>query len=151
MVKTYQQTVVSNYHNEIIWNNSNIHIGENTIFFKEWFELGIKHIKDIYDQQNQRYYSFYKLQEKFNLLATEFLRYMGLINNITKDWKYKLKHEIQIVPMESSLLKQIKNQTHVKKFVYNNVMRYSQGVVSRQRSSGINSFQMERFNRKIIT
>ena len=31
--------------------------------------------------------------------------------------------------MESNLLKPIRNQTHVNKFVYNNFMRYSQGVV----------------------
>ena len=92
--KLANKTIISNYHNEIIWNNSNICVGENTIFYKEWFQLGIKHIKDIYDQQNQRYYSFYKLQQKFNLPATKFLRYMSLINSIQKDWKYKLKHEI---------------------------------------------------------
>ena len=50
------KTVISNYHNEIIWNNSNIRLGKNTIYYKEWFQLGIRHIKDIYDQQNQRYY-----------------------------------------------------------------------------------------------
>ena len=129
--KFANKTVISNYHNEIIWNNSNIRVGENTIFYKEWFQLGIKHIKDIYDQQNQRYYSFYQLQEKFNLPATEFLRYMSLINSIPKDWKYKLKHEIKIVPTESNLLKQIRNHTHVNKFVYNNFMRCSQGAVSK--------------------
>ena len=32
--------------------------------------------------------------------------------------------------MESNLLKPIRNQTHVNKFVYNNFMRYSQGTVS---------------------
>ena len=85
--KFANKTVISNYYNEIIWNNSNIRVGENTIFYKEWFQLGIKHIKDIYDQQNQRYYSLYKLQEKFNLPATEFFRYMSLINSIPKDWK----------------------------------------------------------------
>ena len=106
-------------------------LANTRFFYKEWFQLGIKHIKDIYDQQNQRYYSFYKLQEKFNLPATEFLRYMSLINSIPKDWKYKLKHEIQIVPMESNLLKQIRNQTHVNKFVYINFMRCSQGAVSK--------------------
>ena len=93
---------------------------------------------------------FYKLQEKFNLPATEFLRYMSLINSIPKDWKYKLKHEIQIVPIESNFLKQIRNQTHVNKFVYNNFMRYSQGAV-RQRSSGMSNFQMKRSNGKIFT
>ena len=35
--KLTNKTVISNYHNEIIWNNSNIRVGENTIFYKEWF------------------------------------------------------------------------------------------------------------------
>ena len=125
------KTVISNYHNEIIWNNSNIRVGENTIFYKKWFQIGIKHMKDIYGQGNQRYYSFFKLQEKFNLPATEFLRYMSLINSIPKDWKYKLRQEIQNVHRRSNLLKQIRNQTHANKFVYNNFRRCCQGAVSK--------------------
>ena len=54
--KLANKTVISIYHNEIIWNNTNIRVEENTIFYKEWFQSGIKHIKDIHDQQNQRYY-----------------------------------------------------------------------------------------------
>ena len=56
---------------------------------------------------------------------------MSLVNSIQKDWKYKLRHEIQYVAMESNLLEQIRNQTNVNKFVYNNFMRYSQGTVSK--------------------
>ena len=56
---------------------------------------------------------------------------MSLVNSIQKDWKYKLRHEIQYVAMESNLLEQIRNQTNVNKFVYNNFMRYSQGAVSK--------------------
>ena len=33
--------------------------------------------------------------------------------------------------MQSNLLKQIRNQAHVNKFVCNNFMRYSQGAVSK--------------------
>ena len=39
--------------------------------------------------------------------------------------------ETQNVPMESNLLKQIRNQIHGNKFAYNNFMRYSQGAVSK--------------------
>ena len=104
MVKLANKTVISKYYNEIIWNNSNNALVKTRFSTKKWFQLGIEHIKDIYDQQNQRYYSFYELPENFNLPATEFLRYMSLINSIPEDWKYKLKHEIQIVPLESNLL-----------------------------------------------
>ena len=81
--KLANKTVISNNHNEIIWNNSNIRVG-----LKRMVSC-IKHIKYIYDQQNQRYYFFYKLQVKFNLPATEFFRCMSLKNSIPKDWKYK--------------------------------------------------------------
>ena len=56
---------------------------------------------------------------------------MSLINSISKDWKYIYGHEIQNGPMESYLLKQIINQTHVNRKFYNNFMRYIQGIVSK--------------------
>ena len=34
---------------EIIWNNSNLKIGEETFFDKKWYERGIQLIKHIYD------------------------------------------------------------------------------------------------------
>ena len=48
------------------------------------------------------------LIEKFNLPAIVFFRYMSLINSIPKDWKYKLRQEIQNVHMESNLPKRIR-------------------------------------------
>ena len=75
--------------------------------------------------------TFYLNAISEKLTYTEFLGYMSLINNIPKDWKYKLRQEIQNDHMESNLLKQIRNETHVNKFVYNKFMRYSQGVVSK--------------------
>ena len=100
----------------------------------------------MYDKQNQRYHFFINCKR-----SSEFLRYMSLINSIPKDWKYKLRHEIQIVPMESNLLKQIRNQTHVNKFVYNNFMRYSQGAVSKAEIKWNEQFSMKRSNGKIFT
>ena len=44
-----KQEIVIEFSNEIIWNNSNIYVGNNTIFYKTWHQLGIKYIKDIYD------------------------------------------------------------------------------------------------------
>ena len=73
MVKPYEQTVIPNYHNEITWNNSNIQVVKTQFSTKT-----IMQIKDIYIQK--MYYSFLKLQNKFNLPATEFLRYISLTN-----------------------------------------------------------------------
>ena len=76
------------------------------IFYKELFRLGIKHIKDIHDQENQRYCCFHKLQEKFNLPANEFLRHVKVrkeakirerynqVPHLTQDttWESNKKH-----------------------------------------------------------
>ena len=71
--KLANKTVISNNHNELIWNNSKNSRWQKHDFLQRMVS-GIKHIKDIYDQQNQRYYFFYQLQVKFNLPATEIFR-----------------------------------------------------------------------------
>ena len=50
--KLTNKTVIPDYHNVIIWNNSNIRVGENIILYKEWFQLGIKHVKSINGKEN---------------------------------------------------------------------------------------------------
>ena len=55
-----KQEIVIEFSNEIIWNNSNIYVGNNTIFYKTWHQLGIKYIKDIYDFSTKKFHSFEK-------------------------------------------------------------------------------------------
>ena len=45
--KMTKREAIIDFSNEIIWNNSNIYVGNSTIFYKTWFQLGIKNIKDI--------------------------------------------------------------------------------------------------------
>ena len=52
--------------------------------------------------------------------------------------------------MESNLLKQIRNQTHVNEFVYNNFIRYSQDVVSKADIKWSEKFSEETFQWKNI-
>ena len=52
--------------------------------------------------------------------------------------------------MESNLLKQIRNQTHVNKFVYNHLMRYSQGAVSKAEIKWNEQFSDETLQWKYI-
>ena len=44
-----KREAIIDFSNEIIWNNLNIYVGNSTIFYKTWLQLGIKYIKDIYD------------------------------------------------------------------------------------------------------
>ena len=75
--------------NEIIWNNSNILINRNTIFFKQWYQNGIVRLKDLLDV-DCTFLSLQKFQQKFRL-HIPFTTYYGLINSIPVNWRRKLK------------------------------------------------------------
>lgn len=111
--------VISNYCNEILWNNSEVRIGENTVFFKNWFQSGVKHLKDIFDQDSNTFYSFRKLKDKYDLTNAEFLKYIGLLNSIPKEWKTKIKHENINIQPDLKLVNHVKTTKQVNKYIYN--------------------------------
>ena len=74
--------------NEIIWNNSNKLIKNNTIFFKQWYQNGIIRLQDLFDV-DCTFLSLQKFQHKFRL-HIPFTTYYGLINSIFASWKRKL-------------------------------------------------------------
>ena len=65
-------SLIYNHYNEILWNNSNIRIDEKTVFYKNWFQSGIKYVKDIFDHEQQAYYTFRELQDNYNLPNTDY-------------------------------------------------------------------------------
>ena len=67
--------VIYNNYNKIFWNNSMIRINVQTVFYKNWLQSGIKYVKDIFDHEQQAYYSFRKLHDNYNLPNTDYLRY----------------------------------------------------------------------------
>jgi hypothetical protein len=74
---------------QIIWGNSHIKVGEKTIKYNKQYNPGIKHIKDLLDENNQ-IGSKQFLENKFN---TRFkgLEYESLISAIPKQWKKDIK------------------------------------------------------------
>ena len=98
--KLYSKPIIYNHFNEILWNNSNIRVDEKTVFYKSWFQLGIKYVKDIFDHETKTYHSFRNMQNNFDLPNTDYLRYLSLINSIPRDWKRKLYHENSNIPAE---------------------------------------------------
>ena len=48
------KNVIYNCGNEILWNNSDIRVGDNTVLFKNWHQSGIKYVKDIYNHEQQK-------------------------------------------------------------------------------------------------
>ena len=96
------------------------------MFYKSWFQSGIKYVKDIYDHETKTNHSFRKMQDTFDLPNTDYLRYLSLINSIQKEWKRKLNHENTNIPAETKILDQHKNTAHTNIFIYNCILNSNQ-------------------------
>ena len=80
-------------YSKVIWNNSNLRIANKPYFYQSWFDRGIKFIKHIHNNTSKRFYSFIDLVDKYNLPASDFLKYMTLIASITMSFKNALNNE----------------------------------------------------------
>ena len=47
-----------NYRNEIMWHNYDTKAGGKTIFYANWYQNGIKFIRDIYNETGKHIYPF---------------------------------------------------------------------------------------------
>ena len=116
--KISKRDIIIDYSNEIVWNNSNIYVGDNTVFYKTWLGLGIKYIKDIYDYSSKQFYSLEKMKEMYNVPNEDFLKYFSLVQSISNYWKPQLKHENGLIPSESKLINQMFEVKQTNKFAY---------------------------------
>ena len=69
-----------------IWNNPQINIGGNTVFYSSWVQNGILYINDLMDPEGG-FYSLEALRRKYVNLRTNFLEYHGLIRTITESFR----------------------------------------------------------------
>ena len=72
---------------EIIWNNSQIKCNNKVLFYREWFEQGIKFIEHIYDFRIRQLYTLEQLQNLYNISQNDFLKYYNIVSNIKREWK----------------------------------------------------------------
>ena len=78
----------------IIWNNNDIKIDNQTIFFHTWFDKGVYTLRDFLDQNLN-----FLTSEEFKLwyqLQTNVLTYYGVINAIPQKYKKAMLVDIQI-------------------------------------------------------
>ena len=68
--------------NEILWNNHLVTIVGKSIFYRQWFNAGVKTLSDILDEEG-KFLSFPEFRKKYKS-KTNFLRYLGLCNAIPK-------------------------------------------------------------------
>ena len=108
---------------EILWNNSNIKIDKKTVFFKSWFEKGIKLIKHIFDYRTKDFYSFKDMVYIFNIPETDFLKYNSLKYSIPKKLKLLLNETNINQEARSSLLENMVNSKQVNKLFYTHQLK----------------------------
>ena len=67
-----------------IWHNSLIRIATYPVFYPDWFNKGVKKVKDLKDDSDN-FLSFNEFQIKFNLKACP-LKYYGLLSALKSLW-----------------------------------------------------------------
>ena len=87
--KDMQDNTKPGIKNTIIWNNKDMKIDNNTIFFRTWFSRGVSTIEDFLDHNlnfitDEEFKSRYQI--KINLLT-----YYGVINAIPNEYKKYIK------------------------------------------------------------
>ena len=143
-----KQEVVIDFSNEIIWNNSNIYVGNNTIFYKTWHQLGIKYIKDIYAFSVKKFHSFEKLKELYNVPNAGFLKYLSLVQSIPNYWKTKLKHETGLIPIKSKMINELLSVKQTNKFAYKILLQSENSRENKSEQKWNTTFESEELNWK---
>ncbi|KAH3849848.1 hypothetical protein DPMN_092252 [Dreissena polymorpha] len=66
----------------IVWNNKDITSNNKTFFYKDWFELSIKYVDQLYDFRIKDFYSFDDICYIYGIPSNNFLKYYTLIKSI---------------------------------------------------------------------
>jgi len=66
--------------NSFIWNNKHIKVGNASVFYKSWFDKGVKSFEDLIGPGN-KFISFSEFTKKYNI-NTNFLTYGGIVNAV---------------------------------------------------------------------
>ena len=139
-----------NISSEIIWNNTNLKISNQVYFFEKWFQNGIKYLNDIFDYQNQRFYHYIDLTIKFDILITDFLKYMSLIASIPAEWKTKIKNENNRIELNKTLLFKLKKSKQKNKLLYNFQFNANENLIIPSRVKWTEEFENTNLTWNII-
>ena len=73
MIVAHTPSSKNDVENEVIWNNRIITIAGKSVFFRPWYEAGVKYIKDLMSEDGNLL-TFNEFQCKFGI-KTHFLQY----------------------------------------------------------------------------
>ena len=109
---------VQNYRQQILWNNSSIRIDNHVVFWKDWYNNGVKYFGDILSE-NGSVLNVSQLKTKFNL-EVNYLNYFSLVHAIPRKWKRKAKTvdmELKDSTFQNELIMKLMKTTKVCKLV----------------------------------
>lgn len=120
--KTNYKNCIPYYRNEIIWNNSNIKAGGDSIFYLSWHQKGIKYFKDLYNDAEHRFFTFTEVKTKYALPNGDFLKYLSLINSIPNTWKRNIRQENIDIPVGQPFINNLLKAIQPNKYVYSHIL-----------------------------
>jgi len=121
--KNYEQNDIQKI---IIWNNSDIKINNETLYYKNWHEKGFLYLEHIFDFRLGKFYSFDNMQYLYQITNCLYLKYLQLVlvNSIPKAMQSKLKSVDISQPSEfKSLTELILTTTKISKYLYTKLLR----------------------------
>jgi len=77
---------------ESLWCNSKIQVDSKTVFYNDWYIVGIRYIGDIVNVRGELL-SLNEINRKFNINITNFLMYLSICKAIPNNWKKLLSEE----------------------------------------------------------
>ncbi|MCG7875526.1 MAG: reverse transcriptase domain-containing protein [Candidatus Thiodiazotropha endolucinida] len=144
------KTHISDYRNEILWNNQQIKADGNTIMFLNWYYKGIKYIKDIFNDNEKKLLSFTNIKERYNIPENDFLKYLTLIYSIPNRWKTNLQNENIDTPIAPTLISQVMKSNQTNKYIYSFLRNKQMSIERKSELKWNDIFINENLNWKII-
>ena len=89
--------------NEILWNNHEVTIGGKSVFYKQWYDAGVKTLPEILGKEG-KFLAFTAIKKKYKI-NTNFLCYIDLCNAIPKHWRkvFRSDNENDLVVSDESV------------------------------------------------
>jgi len=79
--------------NQSLWLNSHIKVKGATLWNAHWYELGVKWVSDLINEESSDILTHREFNNKFQVNST-FIEYWGLVKAIPRDWRWTIRNAI---------------------------------------------------------
>ena len=125
-----------------IWFNSFIKIENKTLFYKAWYNKGIKNVEDILNE-NGSFLSYEQFVTKYEI-NTNFLTYHGIISAIPAKWKHILRLNLNEVDSSHENNAGVEKLMKLKKVCKESYRKFlCHFIDTKERMMGISKWEIE--------